>query len=414
MAKKHVIIGSGIAALSAVRAVRKVNADDVIKMVTMEDCLPYSPALLPYLISKRIDEGNISIAGTAFFEKMGCSLEKGKEVVDLRTDEKEIVYKDGEREKYDTLLIASGSEPMKPPIKGLEEVGFVGCHTLTDCRNIIQKLENKKRVALYGAGLVSLEIAAALLEAGHGVDIFARSRILRRYFEEEPAKIISGILRRHGAEFYNGKEIVEVNRENGSIKMELSDGSLLTSDLLICCLGVKPRTGFLMDTNIKVNDGVLVDRNMRTNVRDVYAAGDVAESMDYFSNQPAINAIAPSAINQGRIAGANMAGESISDKGWISMNVFKFFGHTAFSIGLPGMEGFYTLRKRGEESFKELVFKDNKLVGARFIDIDVDPGVFRYLIEEAVEVKQKETLFDRPQEISLWLMMENEKGIRIQ
>jgi phenylglyoxylate dehydrogenase epsilon subunit len=413
MAKKHLIIGSGIAALSATRMIRKVNTDDEIKMVTMEDCLPYSPAVLPYLISKRIDENNISLADENFFEKMGCSLEKAKEVVHLRTDTKEIVYRDGERDSYDTLLIASGSEPMKPPIQGLEEVGFIGCHTLADCRNIIQKLENKKKVTLYGAGLVSLEIAAALLEAGYGVDIVARSRILRRYFDNEPIRIISNIFQQHGGNFYNGKEIIKVDHEGSSIKMNLADGTFLTSDLLICCLGVTPRTGFLINTDIKVNDGVLVDRNMRTNVPDVYAAGDVVESTDYFFNQPGINAIAPNAITQGRIAGANMAGENVADRGWISMNVFKFFGHTAFSIGLPGTEGFYTLRKRGPEDFKELVFKDDKLVGARFIDIEIDPGVFRYLIEGAIDVEQKEMLFDRPREVSLWLMMENEQGTRI-
>ena len=411
MAKKHLIIGAGIAALSAARSIRRISESDEIKMVTMEDCLPYSPAVLPYLISKRIDENHITIAGEDVLGLLGSCLERRKKVVHVSTDTKEVFYESGERERFDTLLIASGSEPLEPRIRGLEEVGFVGCHTLADCKAILGTLKEKSRVILYGAGLVSLEIGAALLEAGHEVEIVARSRILRKYFDKEAVGIISDIFERRGAKFHNGKEIIEAGREGAGLRIGFTDATSLTGDLLICCLGVVPRTAFLANTDIKVNEGVVVDRAMRTNISDVYAAGDVAESPDYFSNESGINAIAPTAISQGRIAGANMAGETVEDKGWISMNVFKFLGHSAFSVGLPAdVEGAYILREKNPENFKELVFRENRLLGARFIDIDVDPGVFRYLIEEAVDVKEKEMLFERPRQTSLWLMMESEKG----
>jgi phenylglyoxylate dehydrogenase epsilon subunit len=412
MVKKHVIIGAGVAALSAARTIRRINALDDIKMITMEDCLPYSPAVLPYLISGRIDEDRIPIAGEDLLARMRVTLERGKQVVHVSTATNEVVYGNGGRDTYDTLLIASGSEPLRPGIEGIEEVGFTGCHTLMDCRAMKESLRDTRRVILYGAGLVSLEIGAALLEAGHKVHIVARSRILRRYFDPEAVAIISDIFHRHGAEIHEGKEIVKARRKDRSIRVDFSDSTSLEGDLLICCLGVAPRTGFLVDTPIKVSAGVVVDGAMRTNVPNVYGAGDVTESLDYFSREAGINAIAPTAISQGRIAGANMAGESVEDKGWIAMNVFKFLGHSAFSVGMEAhAEGSHILREVKEESFKELVFRDNRLVGARFIDIDVDPGVFRYLIEEAVPVAHKERLFEQPRETALWIMMENEKGM---
>jgi phenylglyoxylate dehydrogenase epsilon subunit len=128
--KKHLIIGSGVAAIAAVRAIRSVNAEDSITLVTREDALPYSPAVVPYLLSGRTEESRIAIADETFLEAKGCSVRRSKEVIRVGPEAKEIVYADGESEQYDTLLIASGSEPTKPAIAGLEESEFIGCHTV--------------------------------------------------------------------------------------------------------------------------------------------------------------------------------------------------------------------------------------------------------------------------------------------
>jgi phenylglyoxylate dehydrogenase epsilon subunit len=162
-----------------------------------------------------------------------------------------------------------------------------------------------------------------------------------------------------------------------------------------------------------MNRGALVDKQMRTNLPDVYAAGDVVEALDFFFGQAGINAITPSAIQQGRVAGANMAGEKIEDKGWIPMNLFKFFGHTAFSIGLFPRPSDQVLKTKDDSSgvYKEFVFQENRLVGARFIDIDVDPGIVRYLIEEKVGIgDSKKELLEHPQETSRRLMLRSEQS----
>jgi len=412
MAKKHLIIGSGIAALSAVRAIRRITQDDEVKAITTENCLPYSPAVLPYLISKKTNEENISIADKEFFRETGCTFENAREVTQIKPERKEVIYKDGGFEQYDRLLIATGSYPLRPTIKGIQQKDALCCHTLADCRDIMKRLGKKSKVILYGAGLVALELAAALLETGHSVAIVVRSRILRRYFDEESAGIISRIFKEHGADIRQGAEITGARREGTTIVVSLSDGTTLEGDVLVCCLGVNPNVDFLGGSGVEVNDGVVVDQYMRTNIEDIYAAGDVAESTDFFNGERGVNAIAPSAISQGRVAGSNMAGLRMEHPGWIAMNVFKFLKHTAFSVGIFEGEGLHSIKEKGEKYFKELAFKDDRLVGVRFIDIDIDPGVFRYLIETSTEVKQKALLLERPQETSLSLMMLAEKGVQ--
>jgi phenylglyoxylate dehydrogenase epsilon subunit len=413
MAKRHLIIGCGTAALSAAKKIRSIAQEDEIKLVTMEDCLPYSPASLPYLLSGRLKEDNLWVVNDSLLREWRFDLAKGKEVVGLKVEQKEVIYKDGEQERYDTLLIASGSEPSKPPIRGLETAGFVGFHTLKDSRELSKKLDGRKEVTIYGGGMVALGIATALLERGLKVKIVVRSRIARGYFDEQVGAFIELILRQHGAEVYGGSKIDEIRKIKGRTKIILSDGRSFDTDIMIVSAGIEPRVSFLAGTGLLINRGILVDKQMRTNLPDVYAAGDVVEAYDFFFGQAGINAITPSAVQQGKVAGANMAGEKVEDRGWVPMNLFKFFGHTAFSIGLFPRPSYQVLKWKDDSSgiYKVFVFQENQLVGARFIDVNIDPGIIRYLIEEKVDIGQfKEELIEHPQETSRRLMLRSEQN----
>jgi phenylglyoxylate dehydrogenase epsilon subunit len=153
---------------------------------------------------------------------------------------------------------------------------------------------------------------------------------------------------------------------------------------------------------------------MMTSNPDVYAAGDVAEAPDFFTGQPGMNQIIESAVDEGRIAGANMAGEINDYEGWISSNIFNFFGHTAFSAGLsmPADTRYEVLQEKdeGKARYKKLVYDEGKLVGAMFLNVDLDPGVLLYLIRKRVDVSDhKQLLLEQPREISRWLMLETEQ-----
>jgi phenylglyoxylate dehydrogenase epsilon subunit len=417
--KRHIIIGSGSAALSALERIRSITGEDEIKVITKDTFLPYSPTALPHLLSGRIREADMVMRDEGYFQDMGCACLKGKEVSRIVPERKEIIFGDEEKERYDTLLIATGSRPVSPAIKGLDAVGFISFHTIEDCRRLqseLDRMDRKGKVAILGAGLVGMEIATALLEAGYGVQIIEKEkRILPLYFDSEVEVDIRGICQAKGAQLFTSKEVTEARRNNGKIEVGFKGGSL-EADILITAVGVKANTNLVANTNIRLRNGILVDSRMKTSVEDIYAAGDVAETPSFFTNELGMNPILPEAVTQGKIAGTNMAGgdNNYEYEGWIPMNLFNFFGNVALSVGLSQPESNdYLILKHHDDNkkqFKKLIFKGDLLVGAVFLNIDVSPGIIHYLIKRRVDVHSyQELLLEKPKEISYMLMLQTER-----
>lgn len=410
--RKHLIIGTGVAALATARKIRSISPEDEIKLVTKEDFPPYCVSALPYLISGRMRESDLWLLDNDHLHELRFSLARGKEVTRVNPHRKQVTYASGEQERYDTLLIASGSHPVKPDIKGLDRVAFLPFHNLADFRRLQERITGRRDVTIYGGGLVAIELAIALLEAGYLVKVVVRSRIMRRYFDPEAAAIIKNILASKGAEIYEGYTIEELRGNEKQVELVLSDGTTLDTAALTIGLGVEPSISFLADTGVALGDGVLVDRAMRTNVADVYAAGDAAEAPDFFTGTPGLSPILPSAISQGKIAGRNMAGEEARYEGWIPMNILHFFEHRALSVGIMANGDTRVLQDIGERgtSFRKFVFQGDRLVGASLVNVPVFPGVIHHLISSRVNIgSHAELLFQKPKEASCWLMLDAEK-----
>ncbi len=414
MARKHLIIGCGSAALSALEKIRSIAPDDQIRLVTREDCSPYSPTALPYLLSGRIDEEALWMRPKGFFEGLNSTLAKGKEVTQLSPAAKEVAFSDGTRESYDNLLIATGSEPVRPPIKGLDEAGFMGFRSMEDYRALESRLEGKKRVAVLGGGLIGMEVAIALLETGRQVHIVEKeTRLLPLYFDAQAEGLIREVFQREGAQLHTGLEAREVRKLNGVVDVGLSDGSSIQADLLVTAVGVRAKTAFLSSSGVKLNRGIVVDDRMQTSVLDIYAAGDVAEAPGFFG-EVGLNPILPSAVAQGKAAGAAMAGKPEAYERWIPMNVFNFFGCTGFSVGTPMPAGaeFETISSSDtvNKNYGRLVLKDGRLVGAMFLNVAADPGIFGYLMRRKIDIGAfRQALLEKPREVSRHLMIAAEK-----
>ncbi|MFC2073081.1 NAD(P)/FAD-dependent oxidoreductase [Chloroflexota bacterium] len=411
---KHIIIGSGPAALSAVDKIRSLNEDDEIKIVSRENNLPYSPAILPHLLAGRTTEDDIWLRDKEYFRKTKVTFASGKEVTQVLPENKQVVYRDGDVDEYDNLLIASGAEPATLPIKGLNEDGFLNFHTLDDYYGLNRMLEGGTEVAILGAGMVAMELAMALAEKGNKVKVIGRGRPLRAYFDEQAGGYIRDIFVNNGVQITTGKNIREVKIYRQGIEVDCVDGDVFKADLLVSCLGVRPRLALLEGSGIRVNQGILVDNQMRTNLENIYAAGDVAEAPDFFYKRPGISAVLPSAIAQGKVAGANMAGEKCNYEGWISMNLLNIFENSAFSVGITMPKDddgeMFEEKDDGKRYFKRLITRDNKIFGAMFVNVELDPGVILYLIEKRVDIgAYKEVLFEQPKEISRWLMLKTER-----
>ena len=412
--RKHLIIGCGSAGLSALEQIRRLNSADEVKVVTMEDYPPYSPTMLPYLLSGKIDEAHLPMRDEAYFDRMKAAFARNRMVTRVLPDTSQVVYQDGEKEHYDTLLIASGSEAVRPAITGLAESGTPGFHTIADCRRLLSELRDKSDIAVLGAGLIGMEIAAALVAKGCRVTIIEREpRLLPLYLDPEAESLVRSIFLSHGVRILTGRKATGVSRKGGKTEIGFSPGEPVVTDMLAACVGVKARTAPVIDCGIALNQGILVDRGMRTGIENIYAAGDVAESAGFFAGKPGMNPIIPSAVEQGDIAGSNMAGEAAEYEGWISTNVFHFFGNTAFSAGMPAGDNRQVfMEKDGKKAqFKQLVYEGDRLAGAAFVNIDVDPGVILYLIRNRTDIgPHRQQLFEQTREMSRRLMQQAERA----
>jgi phenylglyoxylate dehydrogenase epsilon subunit len=351
-----------------------------------------------------VDEG--------FFTGMKSELVRGKKLVQLNPDRKEAVFADGDKEGYDTLLIATGSEPLLPSIPGFDTIPVLGFHTLKDYRELVQGLSPTSEVLLNGGGLVGMGLASNLTKRGCKVKVVeVQSRILHRYFDPVAGALVAKVFIENGVEIITGSEVKTAKKGN-KLELLLKDGRTISGDILINCLGTAPRISFIEGSGIaSVPEGILVDEHLRTSRQDIYAAGDVAVAKDFFTGTQGANAILPSAVEQGKIAGANMAGEARDYTGWVSMNVFHFFGKGAYAIGLSnGREGVEALTHSSEQSYTKLNLLDGCLVGAQFVNVAVDPGVVLYVIKNRLPVGQyKEQLLEKPGELSRALMVKKER-----
>ena len=412
--KKHVIIGTGTAALSAVCMIKRIKPDDTIVMVTKEGHLPYSPTSLPYLLSGKLDLANLWIKDDEYFRRLGVQVRKNQEAIEVAPEERCVTFADGGRESYDRLLIATGSTPIRPQIDGLKASDFLGFGNIEDFKKLHGLLKRDSKVAVLGGGLVGVELAIALFERGHHVTIIEKeSTLLPAYFDEEGEPFIRNIFLEQGIGLLTGAEVVRMKRTNGKIQIDFSNGQAMDSDLLVSCVGVRPAIDFLMDSHIIIGRGILVDRSMKTNIDDIYAAGDVAEAPGFFGGKPGINATLFTAARQGEVAGASMCGQDAEYGGWIAANRLTFFGNVAESVGAatPDEERFFSVKEvdREKKQFKKLVFDGNTLRLATFINHKVNLGLFYQIIERQLDVSEyKKLLFDKPFETSLWCIRNDE------
>jgi phenylglyoxylate dehydrogenase epsilon subunit len=412
--KRFLMIGCGTAALSALKQMRRINSQDEVKLITMEPYLPYSPTSLPYLLSKRIKESEIPMATDDFFDRMKAELVRGKRVEHIDIGRGEVTCNVHERESYDCLLIATGSEPALPSIPGLNNQPAFHLRTLDDAKKLLMKMKGTRTAIILGAGLIGLHMAECLAERKVRVTVVEMlSHILPTYFDPDASRMIQDVLEKHGVRFFTGHRASEVSWKKSGVEVSLEGGRILKADLLLIATGVKPRVSFLKGSGIKINEGIWVDSEMRTNVSNIFAAGDVAEARNFLTGDYGLNPILPNAAEQGKIAGNNMVGSKVEYEGWLPMNTFNYFGHLAVSVGKPTpCDGDEARVEKIEDKgiYKKIIYKGGRLLGATFLDINLHSGVIQYLIKKRVEIRgYEEGLIRMPVEISLWLMHEAEK-----
>ncbi len=412
--RRHVIIGAGTAGLSAVEAIRRASPADEITVVSAEPDPPYSPTVLPHLLAGRINESRIALRPETFFTRSRSSLRLGTATTAIDPERHVVRFDDGARLDFDTLLLASGSEPLQPALENPHGVDFLTFTRLADLRTLRARLDGGARVAILGAGLIGMELAEALVHRSRALRVVVieqERQVLPRSFDAELAADVHRLFESRGVTCRLGCRAVAVERAREATALTLSDGGVEEADLVVACVGVKPRTGFLAGSGLVLARGVSVDRRMATSIPGIYAAGDVAEGPSA-DGVAGCHPVLPTAAGQGRVAGANMAGRDVEHEGWLPANVFNFFGRVAVSVGaIEAGAGVAKIARAVGTQRSRLRFRGDRLAGASFIDVPADPGALGWLIREGVPVREHaELLLARPLEAARWLAARAQRG----
>jgi NAD(P)H-nitrite reductase large subunit len=389
---KYLIIGNSAGGIGAAEAIREVDEQGSIMMVSDE---PY-PAYSRPLISEHLAEGcsleRMRYRPADFYERNLISTILGQKAVSLDLTERTLTLDSGSTISWQKLLLATGGLPIVPPIKGAERKGIFTFSTLDDAKAIDRYLDETDRVVVIGGGLIGVSVTEALVKRGARVTIVEmKDRVLNTILDEEVSALEDSVLRQAGVDIITGHVVSEINGRGKEVHgVTLDDGTRIPCRMVIIAIGVRPRTDLVNGTGIKVNRGIIVDREMATSHPDVYACGDVAEAFDVTWGECRLTPIWPNACLGGRTAGFNMAGRSTEYPGGMAMNSLKYFGLNVVSAGMvmPPDESYEVLTSSKDSAYRKVILKDGVVVGLIFAGDIEKAGIIRNLIKNQMKVSE--------------------------
>ncbi|MBL8330123.1 MAG: FAD-dependent oxidoreductase [Rubrivivax sp.] len=411
---QHVILGAGPAGVIAAETIRKYAPDDSIILVGDEREEPYSRMAIPYLLIGNIKEqGTYLRHGADHYAKLRIEVRRAQ-ARQVDVTRRCVVLHDGTALPFDRLLIATGSSPASPPIPGIDSPNVHACWTLADARNIMQKATQGARVLQMGAGFIGCIIMESL--AARGVELTVvemGDRMVPRMMGPTAGTMIRDWCESKGVRVFTGARVESIEPANppasggllakvaaavglggddkpaGPLKVRLSTGQTLETDLVISATGVRPNIGFLENSEIRCLVGVLTDEHMQTTVPGIYAAGDCAEAFDKVSGKTIVSAIQPNAADQAVVAAQNMVGRKAELRGVTQINVLDTLGLISSSFGnwqgVPGGEH-VELTDAASGRHLSLQFFGDVMVGCNSVGWTEHVGVMRGLVEGQVKL----------------------------
>lgn len=387
----HVILGAGPAGVIAAETLRKQAPADRITLVGDEPEVPYSRMAIPYLLI-----GNIGESGTYLrkhpqhFADLRIEQVRARATaVDVAT--RRVQLDSGQSLVFDTLLIATGSTPVRPPIAGMDLPGVHSCWTLADARAIQALAAPGARVLQMGAGFIGCIIMEALAARGVQLSVVEMGdRMVPRMMGPVAGGMIRQWCESKGVQVYTGTRVQAITQGPGAaLSVALSNGQTVTADLVISATGVRPSIGYLEGSGIQCLQGVLTDEHLQTNVPGIYAAGDCAEAFDKVSGTTVVSAIQPNAAEQARVAALNMAGQRTELKGVTQINVLDTLGLISTSFGnWQGVPGGEQVELTDAARFRHLSlqFQGDVMVGCNSVGWTEHVGALRGLVEGQVRL----------------------------
>ncbi len=345
-----------------------------------------------YYIGNQIRKPELVLVSGSFYEKYKVQTVFGRRVQAVDPVNQQIHLDGRSRLNYDNLLIASGASARTLDNVDSDALKYVSTlRTITDADKIKSISAKAEKVVVTGAGLVSLQTIKSIIGKGHDITLVVGSgQVLSQQMDKESAFIIQKKLVDNGVKILFGRGVTHIYKNRGQAQAVTTYGETLPADLVVVGKGVRPNIKMVKDTSLKTNYGILVDNQMRTNMENIYAAGDVAEAKNDISGESEVVGTWFNACAQGETAGFNMAGRATLRKGQFRENVTTILGVVVASIGLsrPAYGRYQELRytdfRRGE--LRKLYLDGSRIVGALLIGQAYDAGVIKHCILNRIDI----------------------------
>jgi nitrite reductase (NADH) large subunit len=379
--RRVVILGGGIAGVTAAEHARLASPPVALTLVSREREAPYYRLNLTRLLAGEVDEASLALHAARWYEEQRIELVSG-EAASIERARRELVLASGRRLPYDRLVLANGAHPFVPPIGGVKREHVWSVRTLEDCRAILAAARGRRgaRCACVGGGLLGLESAGALARAGLAVTVLEGfDWLLPRQLAEPAGRLLAARIEASGIAVRTGVRVEELVGDEMVRGVRLVGGETIAADLVILAAGVRPSSHLALQSGLEVRSGVVVDDRLFTSDAAILAAGDVAE------HRGVVYGIWPTAYAQGVIAGANAAGGSLEFRGLPPSNRLKVVGVDLFSIGeFDPRDGSYDVVERAAgDSYLRFVIHDGALVGANLYGDTSLAGLTKEAVESA-------------------------------
>jgi nitrite reductase (NADH) large subunit len=393
---RYIIIGGSAAAISAVESIRALDYESPIDLFSEEETPLFSRVLLPYYVAEELSKPLLNFRTADFFDENRVAAHIGVKVTELNPAAKTLRAADGKEYPFDRLLLATGGKAIVPPIPGVDKEGISTLKTMADAERIYQM--KGTRAVVVGAGSIGVEACISLTRRGIKVALLEQlGQVMPTVFDAEAAAIVQQRIEDLGIEVFTGEKALKFTGDK-RVAGVVTDNRELPCDMVVLSVGVRPATELPLQAGLALGDmkGVRVDDCLMTSARDIYAAGDVAETYDIARNTYYLNAIWPCAFEQGRIAGLNMAGQKTPYPGSYRRNsIGNFIGIPAISMGVTHAEScamasdedeFREIRVRTKDAYKKLVLRNGKIVGAILVGQTQKAGLMSILLRKQVVV----------------------------
>ncbi|MCK9376712.1 MAG: FAD-dependent oxidoreductase [Syntrophobacterales bacterium] len=358
----YLIIGNGVAGNAAAENIRQYDPEGKIVIFSRENRpFYYVPALPEYLAGEKPAD-HVIIHHLEWYEQHRLDLRLNTRAAGIDPERKVVSTDQGESFPYDKLLLATGGRSFVPPMQGADTPGVFTLKTLDDADRIKERADTATTAVLIGGGLLGLEAGNGLRKLGLKISVVEFfPRLLPRQMDVAGAAILQRQMEDMGFTFHLGATTEKIAAGPAGLQVYLKSGEQLTGDLVLISAGVRPDLTLAQALGLEVDKGVKVDDTMQTSRDDIYAAGDLIE------HRGRLYGIWPAALEQGRVAGAVMAGQAATYEGTLPSNVLKVVGIDLVAAGDIDADGKLEAIVRKDEAkktYRKLVIRDNVLVGA--------------------------------------------------